>query len=58
MTNQAKHPHQLRPSNEEMAAMLKKIRNDANPTIIETYINLHLEWKGLHDGNNSHKKIR
>lgn len=41
MANRTKHPHQLKPSNEDIANLLKQIRKPADPTIIETYITLH-----------------
>lgn len=41
MAKPAKHPHQEKPSNEDITALLKKLRNDDQPAIIDTYIALH-----------------
>ena len=36
-----KHPHQVKPNNEDIVKLLKEIRKDADPSIIETYMALH-----------------
>ena len=41
MANTTKHPHQSKPSNEDMVNLLKQIRKDANPAIIDAFMALH-----------------
>ena len=41
MANPTKHPHQDNPSIEEITSLLKKLRNEDQSAIIDTYIALH-----------------
>lgn len=36
MAKPAKHPHQEKPSNENITALLKKLRKDDQPAVIDT----------------------
>ena len=41
MANQSKHPHQFNPSNEEIREVLRQIREEDDPAIVDIFMTLH-----------------